>query len=68
MSVSIVHSLFHRVVYFYHDMTRTQKYQQRPQLAEQNKVRKERDSVGEFDVPANAYYGANTMREMGVIP
>ena len=28
----------------------------------QTHFRKERDSMGEFDVPANAYYGANTMR------
>ena len=31
-------------------------------MAEQNNFRKERDSMGEFDVPADAYYGANTMR------
>ena len=26
------------------------------------KYRKEQDSMGEFDVPIDAYYGANTMR------
>ena len=31
-------------------------------MAEQTNFRKERDSMGEFDVPADAYYGANTMR------
>ena len=30
-------------------------------MAEQQ-YRKERDSMGEFQVPADAYYGANTMR------
>ena len=30
-------------------------------VAEQQ-YRKERDSMGEFQVPADAYYGANTMR------
>ena len=28
----------------------------------EQKYRSERDSMGEFQVPANAYYGANTMR------
>ena len=31
-------------------------------MAEQTNFRKERDSMGEFDVPSDAYYGANTMR------
>ena len=31
-------------------------------MTHQTHFRKERDSMGEFDVPANAYYGANTMR------
>jgi fumarate hydratase class II len=30
--------------------------------ADADGVRKERDSMGEFEVPAGAYYGANTMR------
>ena len=31
-------------------------------MAQEQQFRKERDSMGEFDVPADAYYGANTMR------
>jgi fumarate hydratase, class II len=31
-------------------------------MAKDGGVRKERDSMGEFEVPADAYYGANTMR------
>ncbi|MCH7745099.1 MAG: hypothetical protein IIC84_03405 [Chloroflexi bacterium] len=31
-------------------------------MAQEQKFRKERDSMGEFDVPTDAYYGANTMR------
>jgi len=31
-------------------------------LSEKAEYRKERDSMGEFQVPINAYYGANTMR------
>ena len=31
-------------------------------LANKQKYRKEKDSMGEFDVPVDAYYGANTMR------
>ena len=31
-------------------------------MAEEQKYRSERDSMGEFQVPADAYYGANTMR------
>lgn len=31
-------------------------------MTQEQKFRKERDSMGEFDVPADAYYGANTMR------
>jgi len=31
-------------------------------LTEQGKFRTERDSMGEFQVPADVYYGANTMR------
>ena len=43
-----------------HDLQ--QLFQQERQLAEQTNFRKERDSMGEFDVPSDAYYGANTMR------
>jgi fumarate hydratase class II len=32
------------------------------QLSENQTFRKERDSMGEFQVPSEAYYGANTMR------
>ena len=32
------------------------------------KTRVERDSMGEFEVPANAYYGANTMRAVVNFP
>ena len=31
-------------------------------MAQRSETRKERDSMGEFEVPAEAYYGANTMR------
>ncbi len=31
-------------------------------MTDQRDFRKERDSMGEFDVPVDAYYGANTMR------
>lgn len=31
-------------------------------LANKKEYRKEKDSMGEFDVPVDAYYGANTMR------
>jgi fumarate hydratase class II len=31
-------------------------------MTQEQKYRSERDSMGEFQVPANAYYGANTMR------
>ena len=31
-------------------------------LANKQEYRKEKDSMGEFDVPVDAYYGANTMR------
>lgn len=31
-------------------------------MSEKAEYRKERDSMGEFQVPINAYYGANTMR------
>ena len=31
-------------------------------MAQGKQTRQERDSMGEFDVPADAYYGANTMR------
>lgn len=31
-------------------------------MANNEKYRKEKDSMGEFDVPIDAYYGANTMR------
>jgi fumarate hydratase class II len=31
-------------------------------MAQASETRKERDSMGEFEVPADAYYGANTMR------
>jgi len=31
-------------------------------MSQEQKVRTERDSMGEFQVPADAYYGANTMR------
>src|SRR5467141_2282778 len=33
-----------------------------PSVAANNKVRIERDSMGEVEVPANAYYGASTQR------
>src|SRR5579864_7329359 len=32
------------------------------------RTRKERDSMGEFEVPADAYYGANTMRAVVNFP
>jgi fumarate hydratase, class II len=32
------------------------------------RTRRERDSMGEFDVPADAYYGANTMRAVVNFP
>ena len=31
-------------------------------MTDTGEYRKERDSMGEFQVPINAYYGANTMR------
>ena len=31
-------------------------------MSEQTRYRRERDSMGEFKVPSDAYYGANTMR------
>ena len=31
-------------------------------MTQEQKYRSERDSMGEFQVPADAYYGANTMR------
>ena len=31
-------------------------------MSEQIEYRKEQDSMGEFQVPKDAYYGANTMR------
>ena len=37
-------------------------------MSETQQFRKERDSMGEFDVPANAYYGANTMRAVVNFP
>ena len=35
---------------------------EKSQMTESNTFRIERDSMGEFEVPTNAYYGANTMR------
>ena len=37
-------------------------------MEQQAKVRTERDSMGEFTVPANAYYGAQTMRAVVNFP
>jgi fumarate hydratase class II len=37
-------------------------------MAEKSKFRMERDSMGEFKVPADAYYGANTMRAVVNFP
>ncbi|MCI0438060.1 MAG: class II fumarate hydratase [Chloroflexi bacterium] len=37
-------------------------------MAQKQKTRKERDSMGEFTVPADAYYGANTMRAVVNFP
>jgi fumarate hydratase class II len=37
-------------------------------LEQQKNVRIERDSMGEFEVPADAYYGANTMRAVVNFP
>ena len=31
-------------------------------MVENQTFRKERDSMGEFEVPSHSYYGANTMR------
>ena len=31
-------------------------------MTQEQKYRSERDSMGEFQVPADAYFGANTMR------
>ena len=37
-------------------------------MEQQKNVRIERDSMGEFEVPADAYYGANTMRAVVNFP
>ena len=37
-------------------------------MKDNTKVRTERDSMGEFSVPADAYYGANTMRAVVNFP
>ena len=37
-------------------------------MTKEQKVRKERDSMGEFEVPADAYYGAQTMRAVVNFP
>ena len=37
-------------------------------MEKQAKVRTERDSMGEFEVPADAYYGAQTMRAVANFP
>ena len=37
-------------------------------MEKQGKVRTERDSMGEFEVPADAYYGAQTMRAVANFP
>ena len=37
-------------------------------MVQQKDFRKERDSMGEFDVPASAYYGASTMRAVENFP
>ena len=37
-------------------------------MTKNNEYRKETDSMGEFNVPINAYYGANTMRAVVNFP
>ena len=46
------------------------KMQQRARttMSQSGETRRERDSMGEFEVPADAYYGANTMRAVVNFP